>query len=191
MKPYVKMTMGDVVLTQRKKGFIGRLIRRFSRTPGEEKTNAEHVAIAVNESRLVEATFKGVVTSHIGKYDTKKYKIRVARARIEYVKRLALKRKAYSYSVKSYGFFKIGLHAMDWFASGVAGKEVFFFRKMAKNNKYPICSWLVAWCYDSIGMDFGKPKEYVQPDDIDDCVVKDKEWTIIYDDFGAEGSDED
>lgn len=39
-------------------------------------------------------------------------------------------------------------------------------------DQYPICSWVVAWCYNKIGINFGVEKEVCQPDDIGDDILE-------------------
>ena len=66
---------------------------------------------------------------------------------------------------KTYGYFKIVAHLLDWCFSGI-----YFFRWFARNSNYPICSWLVAHAYGEADYDFGVPREAANPDDIWDFV---------------------
>ena len=88
---------------------------------------------------------------------------------------------ARDYLGRKYGYFKIILHAGDWILSEITRKEKYFFRKLAKNNNYPICSWLVAHCFKKIGLYFGINPNYCQPDDIYDfCLRNEDLYKLIY-----------
>jgi hypothetical protein len=48
-------------------------------------------------------------------------------------------------------------------------------------DKYPICSWLVAYAYDAIGWDFGVPPWVAQPDCIwDYCMAHPERWRVVH-----------
>jgi len=76
--------------------------------------------------------------------------------------------KALSYVGRKYGYLKIGAHLGDWFVSRLRGKNTYFFRRAAKMDDYPICSWVADEAYDAAGIDFG---ECPSPDDIWDRVA--------------------
>lgn len=91
--------------------------------------------------------------------------------------RLLIADKALQYVGRKYGYFKIVAHFLDFLLGGR-----YFFRRITRMEKYPICSWVVADAYAAVGLDFGVPVGMAQPDDIwDFCVTNpDKYETIHY-----------
>ncbi len=56
---------------------------------------------------------------------------------------------------------------------------------MAGMDKYPICSWLVAYVYQRVlGLELGGPPDEVDPDDIMDFCMKER-WPIVWADSQA------
>jgi len=67
------------------------------------------------------------------------------------------------FSTRSYGYFDIGLQWLD----AVCGSRWFTDHLARGLNDHPICSYVVAASYASIGLNFGKVKSYsVTPADI-------------------------
>ena len=166
---------GDIILTRRKKSLLGRLIRRFQTKPNDTtKTIFEHVGIMVNGIQLVEALHRVEVSALHDAYPLKKYDYLIARInKIDKVTGKLLAAEGMKFVGKSYGYGKIITHYLDYLVSRAKGKDVFFFRKLARSKRYPICSWLVAFVYDEIlDIKFNKvPKTFCQPDDIADDIL--------------------
>lgn len=66
---------------------------------------------------------------------------------------------------RRYGFFAIVVHLLDWFLMGL-----YLFRRLVKDGRYPICSWLVADAFSSVGKHFACEPGAAQPDGIWDYV---------------------
>jgi hypothetical protein len=177
-RPEGVLLPGDIVLTTGG-GWISKLIRKFTRTKGEGKTRYNHVGIVVKPGTIdtaiiVEALHRvrrHTIASNYGKPGAGWVavwgppKIWTERTVAKVVK------DAESYTGKKYGYLKIGLHALDYYLGKILRKEVFLFRRIGFMDRYPICSWLVAHAYDTIGYRFqGKHPDVVQPDDIGDHV---------------------
>jgi hypothetical protein len=166
---------GDILLTHNPK-LLGKLIRFFESRPGD-KAEYNHTAIIVKEgdersSELVEAMWKthqillwdGYGTPH-------KDSIAVYRPlNIPPDKISLIVEKAKSYIGDQYGWWKLLLHAADWQLFASTGKDLYFFRRLAFIDKYPICSWVVANAYSRAGYDFGVPPNEASPHDIQDFV---------------------
>ena len=74
--------------------------------------------------------------------------------------------KAESYVGRRYGYLKILAHWADWLLQGA-----YVFRRLTKEDRYPICSWLVAHSFAAAGKHFGVEPGAATPDDIWDFVV--------------------
>ena len=172
---------GDIFLSHKIGNPIFNIVKRATTAPGEEETFATHTGIFINAFQVIEADVGGVVITDFFQKYGEKHDLFVFRPDIseKYQNQLAF--FARDYLGRKYGFFKIILHASDWILSEITRKEKYFFRKLAKNNNYPICSWLVAHCFKKIGLDFGINPNYCQPDDIYDyCLRNEDLYKLIY-----------
>jgi hypothetical protein len=81
-----------------------------------------------------------------------------------------------------FGWAKFVTHALDGVAGRVTRRQVFFFRKLNHNDRYPICSWITAFAYDRVlGYQFGVPPECADPDQIHDWVkAHPEEWELVF-----------
>ena len=73
---------------------------------------------------------------------------------------------AESYVGRTYGWLKAAAHLGDWLLLGA-----YFWRRFARMDRYPICSWLVAHAYEKAGKHFGVEPGEASPDDIWDFVT--------------------
>jgi cell wall-associated NlpC family hydrolase len=137
---------GDVILV-RGRSRMARLIRWFTRAKGEAPTRVTHVALAVSNHRIVEATRHGAQERT---YDRGQV-YRPRNVSLEAADRIV--KRAQRYVGAPYGWGKIVLHAI--------GMERFAFVDGA-----PICSWLVAVPYSEEGYTFGVPANAATPNDI-------------------------
>lgn len=159
---------GDIVF-ERSGSWIGRTIRWFSRRPGEPETWANHVGLILEPGRMIEALWSVVISEFI---PGPAYEVWRKRD-LSSVQRTAVVDRALLYKGKKYGVLKIVAHALDAFVTKLRGKETFFIRRLCRMDRYPICSWLVAWAYLSgAGLKFGIEPEYAGPDDIHDFVTR-------------------
>lgn len=172
---------GDIVCTQDKMSMLSWWIRFFQRRKGEDPSIFNHVGIMVNETRLAEA-LKRVLVNPITKYKSPFQEIMVARRKnLSKEQQDTLVNKAFDYVGRDYGYLKIAAHVFDYGLSRLCERDIYFFRRIFRMDKYPICSWVVAYCYDKIGVSFGVPLEACQPDDIGDSVfAKRNEYDVIF-----------
>jgi hypothetical protein len=164
---------GDVFLT-RGKDFLSRAIRFFTRTIGEKRTKVNHVGIVVEEGTLRNA----VVIEALSKVKRHRLWDRYGPPRKDSVaayRAMNLTKEEIGIIVseadsqvgKRYGYLKILAHLADWVLLGA-----YVFRRVARNGKYPICSWLVAHAFAKTGKNFGVQPGAASPDDIWDFIQK-------------------
>jgi hypothetical protein len=169
---------GDVIHVQGR-GLLSNLVRFFSKADKEETSWASHSAMVLRvgeEIEIIEALWKTVIRPMTA-YKGKKAKLLVCRkpGGIEEQQRQKMIEKAEYYVGKQYGFWEITFHVLDRLLN-----NSYVFRRLIKDDDYPICSWLVAYVYDRvIGYRFGAPPNAAQPDDIlDHCV--DYGWDFVW-----------
>ena len=162
---------GDVFLT-RGTSLLSRAIRVCTRSFGEKRSKVNHVGIVVTgggiqNAVVVEALSKVRMHKLWKQYaPPKKDHVAVYRSKNVSPEEMEIIVATAKRQVnKTYGYFKIVAHFLDWCLSGI-----YFFRWFARNGNYPICSWLVAHAYGEAGYDFGVPREAANPDDIWDFV---------------------
>jgi hypothetical protein len=92
--------------------------------------------------------------------------------------------KAQQYRGRKYGVGKIFAHALDRLFN-----NRYVFRRLARMDDYPICSWLVAFAYDRVlGHHFGVPPNAAQPDDLLDHCVQEG-WSFVWADSKESAAD--
>ena len=176
-KKSILLETGDIVCFCKGISWLSRAIRFFSRTAGEDPAACSHVGIMVNKTEIVEALHKTVKRSLIDSINGFKGVVEIYRPRIPLGirQRLCIRKKADDYIGRRYGYLKIVAHALDYFLGGR-----YIFRSLARSQRYPICSWIVAFIYDRCcGAWFNNRRpEASQPDDIHDHVKT--RWYLIY-----------
>ena len=177
----LELREGDIVCTYGT-SWLSRAIRFASRTGGEARTMCNHNAIVVSKGSQYNATIveaSSTVKHHsIKRYtDDPKTAVAIFRANnITDVERTIIANQARTYVGRTYGYIKIVAHFLDWCLGGR-----YFFRRFARMDKYPICSWVVADAYATVGLDFGVEIGQAQPDDIwDYCVTHPDIYDVIY-----------
>jgi hypothetical protein len=168
---------GSLVFTS-DRGFLSTAIKAFQREKGEPMSWVSHVGMVVKEGALpdvgiIEALTTVKIHPLIDAYGGKKTQVAifdpVGFSGIE--RRLAVK-EALKYHGRKYGYLKILAHAADR-ALGSA----YFFRRLCRIDKYPICSWVTPHAYAKIGYLFlGRQPEMSQPDDQWDDVLRSERW---------------
>jgi hypothetical protein len=178
---------GDVIHVQNR-GLLSKLVRFFSRADQEEPSWASHSAMVLRvgeEIEIIEALWRTVIRP-ITAYEGEKSKLLVCRkpGGIDEQQKQKMIEKAEHYKGTTYGYVRIGLHALDRLLN-----NRYVFRRLIKNNKYPICSWLVAYVYDRVlRYNFGVEPNATQPDDIlDHCL--DYDWEFVWADSGQSVAD--
>ncbi len=168
----VTLEPGDVFLT-RGKGWLSKAIRFFSRSIGESRTKVNHVGLVVAQGDLehcvvVEALSR--VRRHtlwIQYGPTQDTEVAVYRpTNLTAEQLVTIVAEANEQVNKTYGYLKIAGHLLDWCLGGA-----YVFRRVFRNGKYPICSWLVAHAYARVGKTFGVDPGAANPDDIWDFVT--------------------
>jgi len=88
--------------------------------------------------------------------------------------------KSESYIGRQYGWLKLLIHLLDAFLTFLRRKETYFFRRMMFYDRYPICSWVEAYAYKAIQVDFGCEPNTADPDVIQDYKKTHPEiWKLI------------
>lgn len=182
----MKLHAGDIVFAQ-SKGLVGGAIRWFTRLPGEEKTQVNHVGVMADAENIVEALARTVKRPLAEGYAGKVvaiYRLRdlpAAQAAIVVA-------KAESYIGRKYGVLKVVAHAIDRFLGGR-----YIARRITRMDRYPMCSWLAEKSYMAIapwlvaralceaGRTFGVPDGSADPDHIWDWVTKHPQhWECVW-----------
>jgi hypothetical protein len=169
---------GDIFLTRGRR-VASWFIRFLTRRVGEERTKVNHVGLVVERGFLAEAI---VVEALMRSGRVKQHRLweeygppcrdAVAVYRpINLSEReiSAIVARVQSYVGKRYGCLKIAAHLLDWLCLGA-----YLFRRMVPDGDYPICSWVVADAYASVGKHFGVLPGAATPDDIWDFVAERK-----------------
>ena len=181
---------GDVILFAGRGDLYSRLSRWIMRIPGEGPTYAVHTAQFIDAGRYIEIDMVGKVraTRDI-------LKKRLARDlwtrrgfevwRLESLtadERDRVTRQALTYVGAKFGMGKFFTHLLDGLINKLTPGEVFFFRRLNHDTRYPICSWITAFSYDrALHYRFGVSPEWADPDQIADWVNgRPQEWTRVY-----------
>lgn len=177
----------DIVFT-RSNSWLGKAIRFFTRDKGEKITEVNHVGMIANDGDAVDSiiieslrkTVKHKLSEGYGDLST----IAIARPlNITEEGKVKIVTKMESYVGKTYGYVKIVLHLGDWVLKNIKGgnSNPYFFRRFAKMDNYPICSYSLAQSYSADEKDFGVPPNTASPDDIwDFCVANPDKYAFIY-----------
>lgn len=175
--PQVITKRGDIFLTQGD-NFVSKAIRFFTRGAGESRTLVNHVGVvtsagAVENAVVVEALTK-VKRRKLSAYKGGKTKVAIFRPYTLDDNQIS---KVITYAHgqvgKDYGYVKIVAHLLDWCLGGA-----YVFRKMARMERYPICSWLVAYAFEEVGQEFGVEPWAADPDHIWDYVTSHPELYV-------------
>ena len=170
---------GDIILTGGK-ALISRIIRWMTRFRGESKTIKNHAGIGVSPHTYVEAlwTTKRNTYDYLLNLDTN---IEIWRKLdLTTDQKTLISNKAIEYVGAIYAPQKIVLHGFDGLLGKVFGTDIYAFRRLGFMDRYPICSWVVAFSYDQINYRFGKHPKYVTPDCLHDYLVEKDDWKIVY-----------
>lgn len=162
---------GDVFLT-RGHSWLSKAIRFCTRAIGEPRTKVNHVGVVVErgdlESCVVVEALRTVRKHRLWNRcgPPKKDSVAIYRpinlTQDEIAQVVASANKQVG---KTYGYFKILAHLLDWLLLGA-----YVFRRIARNGEYPICSWLVAHTFAKAGKDFGVAAGMADPDHIWDFI---------------------
>jgi hypothetical protein len=168
----VLLVPGDIVLT-RSGGIVGWAIRLFTRSIGESRTKASHTGIIVEsgtvESAVIVEALSKVKRHPLGqRYGGANHEVAVFRAlNLTDADLAGVVAKAETYVGRRYGYLKILAHWLDWVLQGA-----YVFRRLTNQDRYPICSWVVAYAFAEAGRHFGVEPGAATPDDIWDFVTE-------------------
>ncbi len=168
----LQLQRADIFFT-RGRGIFSGAIRFFTRGFGESRTKVNHVGLvvadgALDEAMVVEALRRVVEHRLVDRYGRGKRRDAVAVFRptnLTPAEVDTIVQAAQRYVGKKYGALKILAHLADWALFGA-----YVFRRLARMDDYPICSWLVAHAFKTAGKHFGIEARAASPDDIWDFV---------------------
>jgi hypothetical protein len=185
----VNLQPGDIVLTRSRAGWLGTVIRAFTRRPSDD-VYYNHVGIVVSagdehQAQLLEALWRvrrgplwqlygppaGASRPEIGVF-------RLCEPLPEHRQLAAA--VAETFVGRRYGWWKLGAHAVDRWLSKQAGREVFAARRLLRWDRFPICSYLVADAWAEAGVSFGPPAGAADPDHIHDYVQRPGNAELIF-----------
>ena len=156
------------IFFSRSKSILGWLIRKTTQERGEAKTWANHTGIVVKAGDLRQAVvvealtrvFRRTFYPAYGKGpDWEVYRPLT----LEAWEQCRIVERAETYVGRTYGYLKILAHAGDWLLGNAR-----VFRRLCKIDRYPICSYLVAHCFQVVDKTFGVPSDMATPDDMMD-----------------------
>ena len=169
----INLQPADIFLT-RGRGLLSRAIRLFTRVIGESRTRVNHVGVMVTGGDLRSAIAVEALT------EVKRHKLwdrygPPGRSEVAIYRATNLSEDeiriitgaAESYVGRKYGYLKILAHLADWLLQGA-----YVFRRLARMDRYPICSWLVAHAFAKAGKHFGVSPGAASPDDIWDFIQR-------------------
>lgn len=177
----MQLQAGDVFLTQGN-SFVSKAIRFLTRDKGESRTEVNHVGVVTVDGTdrtaiIVEASSKVVRRPMNAYFMSKHTKVAIYRyGLLTDAEEDAVVNYSESMVGAKYGYVKILAHFLDWCIGGV-----YFFRRFAQMERYPICSWIVAYAYQDAGLGFGIEANAASPDDIWDWVTnQDNGWRQVH-----------
>lgn len=171
MPEQILLEPGDVMLT-RSGGIVGWAIATFTRHIGESRTKATHTGVVVEGGALRAAVIVealSTVKRHRlwDRYGGTSKEVALFRPLNLTPEQIAnVVAKAESYVGRRYGYLKIVAHWADWLLQGA-----YVFRRLASQDRYPICSWVVAHAFAAAGKHFGVEPGEATPDDVWDFVI--------------------
>jgi hypothetical protein len=170
--PLILLHPGDLMLT-RSGGVVGWAIATFTRHIGESRTKATHTGVvvaggAIEEAVIVEALSKVKRHRLWDRYASRRKEVAIFRpVNLTDEETARVVAKAESYVGRRYGYLKILAHWADWLLQGA-----YVFRRLTSEDRYPICSWVVAHAFAAAGRHFGVEPGAATPDDVWDFVTE-------------------
>ena len=181
---------GDVILFAAQDDLYGKVGRWMMRTRGESPTYAVHTAQFLGPASYIELDLATKIraTREILRKRQKhdlwhRRGFEVWRCRsLTCDERQAVTREALTYLGARFGFAKFLTHFLDCVLNKLFGRDIFLFRKLNHDQRYPVCSWITAFSYDrALHYRFGVPPECADPDAIADWLTSHpNEWTRVF-----------
>lgn len=163
-------------------GLFSRLIRLGEKNPGDLISIINHTGISTESGTLktanvIEALWKVEHHTLWEQYNGKRDEVAIFRPLfLNDEEKKIIVNKALDYKGRDYGWLKIVTHAADFFFGGT-----YLFRRITNDDKYPICSWVVAHAYGKVGYHFGCDPGQANPDDIwDYCINHPNKYQYIF-----------
>lgn len=173
---------GDVILCPGRPIVPHMLTRWATRAHDERPTYAVHTAQFLGADKIIEIEMVAKKRSTEEFFQMRKA-FEVWRCNsLTASQREAISRKSLEYLGAKFGWQKAFTHLLDGVVNKVVHKQVFLFRKLNHDQRYPICSWITAFSYDrALHYQFGVPPECADPDQIHDWLVAHPdEWGCVY-----------
>ncbi len=188
--PLPAFVAGDLISFAGRGDWYGRLSRWIMRTAGEGPTYSVHTAQFLDAGRYLEfdITVKIKATGEILRqhqahdmWERRGFEVWRCQGLTD-TQRQAITQQALKYLGAKFGFTKVFTYTLDGLLNKLVGREVFFFRRLNHDQRYPICSWITAFSYDrAVHYQFGVPPECADPDAIDDWVnTHPDEWVRVF-----------
>jgi hypothetical protein len=173
---------GDIMLFAGGNEIPSRVSRWVERARGEPPTYAVHAAQFLDANHALE--MDGVTKIRpLAYFLGRRRGFEVWRRRgLTRRQRAALTREALRYLNARISVPKLFTHLLDGALSKLTRREVFLFRRLNHDQRYPICSWITAFAYDrALRYQFGVPPSCADPDQIEDWVgAHPREWTRVF-----------
>jgi hypothetical protein len=168
---------GDIFFV-RGASLLSRAIRFTERHIGSGGGAVNHVGVIVTDG-LVQNVTEVEALSHVRiatlwrSYASGGDRVAIYRdTRLTPTLRASVATRARQYVGDTYGYGKIILHFLDWCLFGA-----YVFRRLGGMDRYPICSWVVAFAYfRGASITFGTPPAEASPNTIYAHVVAHPEW---------------
>lgn len=172
----IKLQRGDVILMYNR-GFISKAIKWILNFFQKDGAKYSHIAIAVSENEVTEALWNGIRRRTFDKSIENAKHIKIIRFKnLTDQQREWVELRAISKIGTNYNYYRLLLQLFDnIFATN------WFTRHLKVNKEWHICSTYVAWVYKALGIYFNETHWLsVEPDDIDDEVLRKKDWEQVY-----------
>ncbi len=170
------MKAGNIIFT-----FNGQLFSKlikFFTTRKDNPVVMTHCGVMVDDKTYIETDIQAKISS-LKELDKCEYWEMWECPGISDLERFQLAARATLYFNRTYSVIKILCHMIDAILGKLAFRDVFFVRKLAKSEKYIICSWIPTTVYHKhLGINFTDPYYAATPDDIHDFVDEHK-WTLV------------
>ena len=169
------MKSGDIVLA-----FKGALFSRLIRLVTRRKNNPvvmTHSGIMIESNTYMETDIRARLSPIEALYKCEYWEI-WQYPEITDLERVTITTNAKSYFNKTYSITKLMFHAFDAILGKILSRDIFFFRKLSKSDKYIVCSWIPSSVYHKIGIDFINPYYVATPDNIHDF-LKEHNWKLV------------
>lgn len=173
---------GDVIFFAGKGDLSGVFGKWLVRSFGEQPTYAVHVAQCLDAERVLEMDGRVKIKNLCQLFNSKRG-FQVWRCTwLNDTQREALNRKALAYLNAKFGLAKLFTHLLDCLLTKLVRKDIFLFRRLNHNDRYPICSWVTAFSYDRVlHYQFGIEPNGADPDQMHDWVTAHpNDWQCTY-----------